>query len=84
MSVSLQSELPLLVPVCAWCKPKNRRAELSNSLGPISHGICPRHMKKLMLELQVNKDGGHPAPATAAHLRRRRAVFNHPQLNYQT
>jgi hypothetical protein len=78
MIVFLQSEFPLLVAVCAWCKPKNRSEDLS-----ISHGICPRHFRKMRLELQIMKDGGHPAPATAAHSRRRRAPFNHPQLNYQ-
>ncbi|MEI9863064.1 MAG: hypothetical protein WDN00_00605 [Limisphaerales bacterium] len=49
----------------------------------LSHGICPRHLKKLKLELQMKKDGGHFAPATAANSWRRKAVFNHPQLNYQ-
>ncbi|HXI70767.1 MAG TPA: hypothetical protein VNN22_10480 [Verrucomicrobiae bacterium] len=83
MMASLQSEFPLRVAVCAWCKPKNRSADLGNSPGAISHGICPRHLKKLRLELQMQKAGSHPAPATAAQSRRRRAPFNHPQLNYQ-
>ncbi len=79
----LQSEFSLRVPVCAWCKPKNRRADPGDSPGAISHGICPRHLKKLKLELQLKKHAGQPSPATAVHSRRRRTVFNHPQLNYQ-
>jgi hypothetical protein len=83
MVVPLQSEFVLRVPVCAWCKPKNRGADPGNSPGSISHGICPRHLRKLKLESQMKKDGGHPAPASAARSWRRRAAFNHPQLNYQ-
>ena len=79
MITTLQSEFPLRVPVCAWCKPKNRGADLGRSSGSISHGICPRHLRKLKLESQIKKDGGHPAPASS---RRRREPFNHPQLNY--
>ena len=83
MSALWQSEFPLRVAVCAWCKPKNRGAGPDNSPGPVSHGICPRHFKKLKLELQSKKNGGHAAPATARRSRPRKAVFNHPQLNYQ-
>ena len=83
MTAPLQSEFPLWVAVCAWCKPKNPGGFLRNSLGSTSHGICPRHLKKLRQELQKKKDGGHSSPATATHSRRRRAVFDHPQLNYQ-
>jgi hypothetical protein len=83
MIAPLQSEFPLRVPVCAWCKSKNRSADPGNSPGPVSHGICPRHLRKLKLELQMRKNGGHAAPATASHSRRRRTPFNHPQLNYQ-
>jgi hypothetical protein len=71
------------VAVCAWCKPQNRIVDPVNSPGAISHGICPRHLKKLRLELQMKKSGAPSAPAAAAHSRRRRTVFNHPQLNYQ-
>ncbi len=84
MTVPLQSEFPLQVVVCAWCKPRNRGADPGNSPGPISHGICPRHLKKLKLELQMKKAGSHPVSATVAHPRRRWAVLNHPQLNYQS
>jgi hypothetical protein len=83
MIVPLQSEFPLWVAVCAWCKPKKPAADLGNSPGSTSHGICPRHLKKLKLELQMERGGGQPAPATAARSRRRREPFNHPQLNYQ-
>lgn len=84
MLASLQSEFQLRVAVCAWCKPKNRGADLGNSPGSISHGICPGHLKKLRLELQLKKNGGLPTPTPAPHSRRRRAPFNHPQLNYQS
>jgi hypothetical protein len=79
----LQSEFLLRVAVCAWCKPKSRSADLDSSPGSISHGICPRHLKKLRLELQMKKAGAQPAPATPARSRRRKEVFHHPQLNYQ-
>jgi hypothetical protein len=83
MIVPLQSELPLRVAVCAWCNPKKRGVELGAGLGAISHGICPRHLKMLRLELQKKKDAGHLAHALAAHSRRRRTTSNHPELNYQ-
>jgi hypothetical protein len=83
MKALLQSEFPLRVAVCAWCKPKNRGVDSGGSSGSISHGICPRHLKKIRLELQMKKAGSHPAPATTAYSRRRKAPFNHPQLNYQ-
>ena len=41
-----QIELPLKVPVCAWCQPH----ELGEGLGAISHGICPRHFRQLLQE----------------------------------
>jgi hypothetical protein len=31
------------VAVCAWCEPQER----GESLGALSHGICPRHFRKL-------------------------------------
>jgi hypothetical protein len=43
-----QIELPLRVTVCAWCKPDARQGM---DVGLISHGICPRHLKKLKLSL---------------------------------
>jgi len=43
-----QIEFPLGVAVCAWCRPKER----ATGLGPLSHGICLRHLKKLKLEAQ--------------------------------
>jgi hypothetical protein len=42
-----QIEFPLGVAVCAWCEP----VEPGASVGEFSHGICPRHLKKLKLEL---------------------------------
>jgi hypothetical protein len=84
MIESFQIEFPLRVAVCAWCKSKKRRVDLGTHLGAVSHGICPRHLKKLRLELQMNKDAAHPAHAMATHSRRRGAAFNHPELNYPT
>jgi hypothetical protein len=42
-----QIEFPLRVAVCAWCEPVRRGA----GLGEISHGICPRHLRKLERQL---------------------------------
>jgi hypothetical protein len=72
--VSQQSELPLSVAVCAWCKPKHHGAEL----GAISHGICPRHLKKLQRELQQMQ----AAQQSTADSRRRGTRALHPGLNY--
>ena len=41
-----QIDLPMLITVCAWCKPKEPDAVR----GSLSHGICPRHLKRLKLE----------------------------------
>ena len=79
----LQNEFPLWVSVCAWCKPKTRGAASGNSPGAITHGICPRHLKKLKLELQMKKAGIHLDSPPAARSRRRKDVFDHPQLDYQ-
>jgi hypothetical protein len=86
MRALLQSEFPLRVAVCAWCKPKNLGTNLSSGSGSISHGICLRHLKKLRLELQmqVKKPGDHAASASRPTSRRRKEALNHPQLNYQT
>lgn len=46
-----QLEMPIPVAVCAWCKPK----ELGTGVGTVSHGICPRHLRNIQLEMQ-----GHP------------------------
>lgn len=43
-----QIEFPMMVAVCAWCEPDERGA----SLGAISHGICPRHLRKLEHEVK--------------------------------
>lgn len=83
MTVTIQSEFPLRVAVCAWCQPKDRSADPAKSAGSLSHGICPRHLKKLKLEMQLQKNGGNFAPAAPTHSRRRQAAFNHPELNYR-
>jgi hypothetical protein len=41
-----QTEFPLTVSVCAWCKPYDRGPGFET----VSHGICPRHLRKLKLE----------------------------------
>ena len=43
-----QIEFPLAVAVCAWCRPR----ELGANLGELSHGICPRHLRKIKLKLR--------------------------------
>jgi len=43
-----QIEMPLAVAVCAWCRPR----ELGAGPGALSHGICPRHLRKMKLKLQ--------------------------------
>ena len=63
-----QIEMPIPVAVCAWCKPK----ELGAGVGAVSHGICPRHLKNIRLEMQ-----GHPVK------RRRRASVNSPKSESQ-
>lgn len=42
-----QIELPLSVAICAWCRPGAPRT------GTVSHGICPRHLRKLQGQLQA-------------------------------
>jgi hypothetical protein len=44
-----QVEFPLAVAVCAWCEPH----ELGAGLGALSHGICPRHLRELMQQLDA-------------------------------
>ena len=40
-----QTEFPLRVPLCAWCRPATRGEEM------IPHGICPRHFRKMKQQL---------------------------------
>jgi hypothetical protein len=47
-AMARQIELPLRVAVCAWCRPHGALAERE----PISHGICPRHLREMQLQLQ--------------------------------
>jgi len=46
-----QTEFPLRVAVCAWCKPR----ELGAGLGALSHGICPRHFREMKVKLQKRR-----------------------------
>jgi hypothetical protein len=63
-----QIEFPLAVAVCAWCKPN----ELGEALGAISHGICPRHLRKMKIQLlrmakpRPGKRSSAPRPVTMA------------------
>ena len=66
--MACQIEFPLAVAVCAWCRPR----ELGAGLGALSHGICPRHLKKMKLELQ--RTGG----AAPKHSPRRRQIKSPP------
>jgi len=45
--VACQTEFALAVPVCAWCKPRDSGA----APALLSHGICPRHLRKIKLDL---------------------------------
>jgi hypothetical protein len=58
-----QIEFPLSVPVCAWCQP--RPGNIPDAR-PLSHGICPRHLKAMRLQIS---GAGAPAPV----LKHRRA-----------
>jgi hypothetical protein len=51
-----QTELPLSVAICAWCRPDVR----GTSLGAVSHGICPKHLRKLKLQL-LGQAGPRPS-----------------------
>jgi hypothetical protein len=42
-----QTEFDLAVVVCAWCKPGSRGPGLT----ALSHGICPRHLKKMISKM---------------------------------
>ncbi len=46
--IARQTEFPLSVVVCAWCQPRQH----GDALGAISHGICPRHFRKLEREIK--------------------------------
>jgi hypothetical protein len=46
--IASQTEFPLSVAVCAWCRPKEHGQEA----GSLSHGICLRHLRKMKLEAQ--------------------------------
>ncbi len=59
-----QIEFPMSVAVCAWCRPH----ELGASLGALSHGICPRHLRMMKLKLQGL---GGAAPGRTARRRQR-------------
>jgi hypothetical protein len=56
-----QTEFPLAVTVCAWCKPKDADARPDG----VSHGMCPRHLKKFKQRLQNKRRPGHSRRAGA-------------------
>jgi hypothetical protein len=64
-----QIEFPLAVAVCAWCRPR----ELGAGQRALSHGICPRHLRKMKLELQ-RMNGAVPKRST-----RRRQLDSQPE-----
>jgi hypothetical protein len=43
-----QLDLSLRVAICAWCKPR----PFDGKIGALSHGICPRHLRKFKLEAE--------------------------------
>ena len=53
-----QIDLPFKVPVCAWCRP----GESGDGPVPISHGICPRHFRQMLL----NATAGFSSPGLKA------------------
>ena len=58
-----QTEFPMTVAVCAWCKPDER----GGGLGALSHGICPRHLRKLRIELLKKRQVRPPKPSSHAN-----------------
>jgi hypothetical protein len=68
MAALVQSELPLRVPVCAWCEPRPAGTRTA-----VSHGICPRHFEQIKSEASA-----HPAPP------RRRLSKSRPDPKFQT
>lgn len=82
MNSPQQSEFPLRVAICAWCKPGNGGAELGGSLGAISHGICPRHLKQMQRELQRLKAEATAKSISVRRWRRRGVILHHPEFSY--
>ena len=64
-----QTELPIRVAVCAWCEPEVR----GTILGEVSHGICPRHLKKLTQSLPT-MSAGKGVEITSSGARRSRRL----------
>ena len=64
--ISQQIEFPLAVAVCAWCRPR----ELGAGLGALSHGICPRHLRKMKLDLQRAAAGAPKRSARRGRVQR--------------
>src|SRR5512133_3267827 len=58
-----QIELRMAVPVCAWCRRKGDPSGTES--GEISHGICPRHRKKLEAEMHRLMGDKSSPPVTA-------------------
>ena len=49
-----QTEFPLAVAVCAWCKPKSG----TSALAVLSHGICPRHLRNMQSKVKHKSKPG--------------------------
>ena len=80
-SAAGQTEFPLRVAVCAWCKPRDRGA----TLGALSHGICPRHFREIKIQLQISRSGRDAQPAglqARASRKRDRAIRENAQLRF--
>jgi hypothetical protein len=76
-----QTEFPLPVAVCAWCKPKERNA----TVGALSHGICPRHFREMKIGLQndlPDREGAPVGQRTRRPRRLRRSIEDIAQLRF--
>ena len=60
-----QIEFSMAVPVCAWCEPRKPGV----TRVALTHGICPRHLREVKLELLQMTAGTRARP-----VRRRRTV----------
>jgi hypothetical protein len=62
-TLARQIEFPLAVAVCAWCEPFERGA----GLGAVSHGICPRHLRKIEHQVKGVVLGRRPRSRRRSH-----------------
>jgi len=78
-----QTELPIRVVVCAWCEPWAR----SSGLGDVSHGICPRHLKKMTQSLPHMPKGQQSefaAPEARRSRRTKKSMEDIAQMSFES